>query len=124
MTDSQDPQLERRLGNAGELLRAAEHEIEPEVTQRLLAARREAVALADERRSSPLRWPLGLASGGAMAAVAILGLTVMLRTPQFDELPRLDDVELAAAQEVELLEDLEFVAWMIALENENSATSG
>jgi hypothetical protein len=39
-------------------------------------------------------------------------------------LPQGDEVELAAAQEIELLEELEFVAWMVAFENEDLPTSG
>jgi hypothetical protein len=35
----------------------------------------------------------------------------------------MDDVEMAAAQEVELLEELEFVAWMLAMEESNATPS-
>jgi hypothetical protein len=102
--------------------RRTENELGPEVVERLRAARREAVAAADE---SPATRGMGWqpwAAIGAMASVAFAA-AVLLQSPP-STLPMADETELAAAQEMELLEELEFVAWMVALEDEDLPTSG
>jgi hypothetical protein len=106
-------------------LRRRENELAPEVAERLLAARREAVRVADSNDARPwVNW-LGWQAWAATGALAsgVLVVAIMLQTPSL-ALPAGDEVELAAAQEIELLEELEFVAWMVALEDEDSPTSG
>jgi len=106
-------------------LRLYENELAAEVGERSLAARREAVAVADANsvrsRSSWLSWRAWAATGALASAVLVVA--VVLETPALT-LPQGDEVELAAAQEIELLEELEFVAWMVAFENEDLPTSG
>ncbi len=92
-------------------LRDGEQDLPPDVIERLTAARRAAVDAADE--PVKLVWPR-YAGAGALATAAVV--VVLMTQPEVTPLPPLDAVELAAAQDAELLEDLEFAAWMIAME--------
>ena len=113
MTD-QDQELEQQAQRAGARLRDSEHDVPPEVAQRLAQMRRQAVAAADGASSSAWDlWPRFVGVGAVLSAALLVA--VLVRTPT-DVLPRLDEAELAAAQEAELLEELEFVAWMVAME--------
>ena len=89
----------------------AERGVPVDIADRLAAARRAAVAEADS--ASRINWfPLG----GALAAALLI---VALFVPRADDrLPLLNEQELAAAQDVELLEELEFVAWLVAMEED------
>jgi hypothetical protein len=114
-----DPRLAKLADQAGQRLRDDELELPAEVTQKLADARREAVALADIRadhkgRSGLPQWSRW-AGVGAMAA-GVLVVAVLLRGP-LDSMPVADDLDLVVAQEVELLEELEFVAWMVAMDD-------
>ena len=102
------------------MLRDGERDLPPEVVQRLAAARRTAVAAAD--RPSMGVWPRYVGAG----ALASVGLVVALMLqPDVTPLPPLDDAELAVAQDAELMEDLEFAAWMMAMEEtDESSNSG
>jgi hypothetical protein len=80
-----------------------------DIVERLRAARRAAVDAADAQVIAlPSRWlPIG-----AMAATVLAA--VLLRGPQPDSMLPLDDeAQLAAVQDLDLLENLEFVAWMV-----------
>lgn len=90
----------------------SEADVPAEVSQRLVAARREAVA-AFESRQPRQRW----FQWGALGAVSagILVLAVFLQSP-VQKMPYAEETELIVAQEAELLEDLEFVAWVVAME--------
>jgi hypothetical protein len=82
----------------------------PDVIARLAASRRAAVAAVPER---PVYVPPTWLPVGAMAATLVAA--VLLRpamdgdgvTPLLD-----DDIQLAAAENLDLLENLEFAAWM------------
>ena len=82
----------------------------PDVLARLGASRRAAVAAVPER---PVYVPPAWLPVGAMAATLVAA--VLLRpamdgdgvTPLLD-----DDIQLAAAENLDLLENLEFAAWM------------
>ena len=92
-------------------LEASELDIDPERLERLQAARRAAVAAvpAGPERGLLGRWWVPT---GAMAAAALV-LGVLL-VPGPERLPPvLDAAEMSAAQEMELLDELEFVAWML-----------
>jgi len=106
---------------ATELLRHSEQQLPSETQLKLHLARRRAVAAAEQRGASRRTWYTVGAGGGALAAAALV--LVMLSTPQALQLPNLDEEELAAAQDVELLEELEFVAWMLAMEEDNAPPS-
>lgn len=95
-------------------MREAEENVSPDVSHRLAAARRSAVAQADAQK--PWMWA---GVGGALTAGLLVALLV---APQADEsLPLFAESEMAAAQDVELLEELEFVAWLVAMEENPDA---
>ncbi len=82
-----------------------------DVVDRLGAARRQAVAIADARaRIVPLpsRWlPMGAMAATVLAAVLLRG------PPNIPAVPFDDDLQLAAVDDLDLLENLEFAAWMV-----------
>lgn len=82
-----------------------------DVVARLGAARRAAVAAADARLATPRVPPRWVPAGALATTVLAVGLaTVAMDTRQ---LPAVDDPRaLVAAQDVELLDDLEFLAWL------------
>ncbi len=95
-------------------LRDAEQHLPSDVQLQLQSARRAAVEAAEQPERRAAKPWLTLGAGGLLAAAATV--LVLLSSPEMMEMPDLDEQELAAAQEVELLEDLEFVAWMLAME--------
>jgi hypothetical protein len=101
----------------GKKLRADETEVPAEVAQRLQAARRAAVAEM-EPRATQRHWfaPFWMVpAGGLVAAMA-----VVLLWPQGPaSLPDIDEDEFAAAIEMDMLDEIELVAWM--LEEESNA---
>lgn len=115
--DREEAEFAERVGN---VLRDRELGTDNDVLERLSAARREAVAVADVRKGrSGLSRPWGFGIGGSAATVALL-LAVFLDSGE-QKYPPLDDVDFTVAQEAELLEDLEFVAWMLAVEADDSS---
>lgn len=103
---------------AAQQLRAAERDIDPDIAAKLQAARARALKAAQARH--PHRgWVPGLLGAGAAAAAVVF--TVLLYSPAettSDLLPFLEEAEMAAAQDAELLENLEFVAWMLEYDEE------
>ncbi len=82
--------------------------LEPGLAERLTAARRRAVASVDV----PIpRAPAGWVPVGALAMTLLaVGLAVAIdnnRTPSLD-----DDAQIATVEDMDLLMDLEFVAWL------------
>ncbi len=110
--------------NLARELDAAEHELSPEVLDALTQARREAVKVADGRSGNRRRniW-FGYGLGGVAAAVLVVALLAP-QTQTLEQFPLLEDAEMAAAQDAELLEDLEFVAWMVAMEEGGAVEEG
>ncbi len=116
MTQPEDTEF---VAKAQELLRESETQVSAEQQAQLAAARQAAVAtanapgspLADERKGGWLVSPWLWAPTGAMAAT-VLTIALLLGS-EVEPLPILEPAELTAAQELELLEDLEFVAWML-----------
>lgn len=100
------PEDDERLASAvTERLRT---DVDPDVAARLRAARQEAVYITDRKTRRPVRW---LAPAGGVVAAAVVA-TVMLREPALAPMPALDEAEMAAAAEIELLEELEMLAWL------------
>jgi negative regulator of sigma E activity len=83
------------------------------VAERLATARRQAIAEAVAgrpavQRAPPRRWvPVG-----ALAAT-LLAVVMLRQGAEVPALPLDDDVQLAAVADLELLENLEFAAWMV-----------
>ena len=99
-------------------LRAAERDIDPDTAAKLQAARARAIDAAPAAPSNR-GWIPGILGAGAAAAAFVI--TVLVYSPGEttpDILPLLDETEMAAAQDAELLENLEFVAWMMENDDE------
>lgn len=107
---------------AGERLRNAELQIPADVQLKLQDARRAAVMSAETATPQPWQPWYATAASGTVVAVAAL-VIVLMSGPQMIEIPNLNEQELAAAQEVELLEELEFVAWMLTMEDIDESPS-
>ena len=117
--DDLDPDDIKWAQQTGQQLREQEDVVAQAVQARLRTARNQALQATPKAATPWILWP-ALSAGGACAA--ILAWAVLIATP-VDILPVMDDVEMAAAQEVELLEELEFVAWMLAMEESNATPS-
>lgn len=117
-TLEQDTAFEDALRARLETLRA---EITPAERQRLDAARRRAVASASSLgtrggavlTARALQRPRWL-SGAAVAALALVAVLAMPRpiTSDLEPLPLLDGVDISAAADLELLENLELLTWL------------
>lgn len=101
------------------LLEQSEAALAPEVGARLAQMRRRAVAASETRGMHFVLQPL--VPAGAMAATlsAVVAFWLLATAP----LPSIyeDESQQLAAEDMELLEDLEFVAWMVVEEGELDA---
>ena len=122
MTEPNDFEaLEARLR---ERMRQEADSVPDDVAIRLAAARRRAVAEFEELPPAARWLRFWFASGrglGALGATAAVALAVGLLLRGDDQVGTLpsglvlaDEAEIAAAQEVELLSELEFLAWLEA----------
>ena len=102
-----------------DVLRASEHDLDPEVLQRLDTIRRAAVAEAELAQTKLWQRPMVWGMGGSVAAAALV-FAVFVGSGA-SELPPLDQPDFVVAQDAELLEELEFVAWMMAMEESGEA---
>lgn len=119
MMDELHPEDQKWAEQAGQQLRKQEQIVAQASQARLRSARAQALQVMPETRRSWLLWPtLGLGS----ACAAMLVWAVLFTIP-VDRLPVLDDEEMAAALNVELLEELEFVAWMLTEKDATDAPS-
>jgi hypothetical protein len=107
---------DRELESSAQFLAQAkrvldETSLDAGVASRLAAARRLAVATFDARSSTPRVPPRWVPAGALATTVFAIGLaTVAMDTRT---LPAVDDARaFAVAQDVELLDDLEFLAWL------------
>ena len=95
---------------AGErIAQAMDTSVSPDIAERLQAARRAAVDVAEQRqrRAPVMTW---LPAGGAVAAGVLA--VVLMQEQRMTPLPNLNDMELEAANELELLDDLAMLAWL------------
>ncbi|MEQ8857987.1 MAG: hypothetical protein RIC56_05020 [Pseudomonadales bacterium] len=99
-------------------VRERAEQVEPAVAERLGQMRRAAVAELDARsarragwRRTPVLWGGGLAAAAAVALTLALLLPVTTE-PDSDPLLVADADELEAIADLEVLEELEFLAWL------------
>jgi hypothetical protein len=111
MDDRHSEHLVRR---ARDLYRRQARQLPPEMSRRLAAARREALERARKPMWSPLWVPAGAVAAGLLA-IAVL----QVRGPEAEgdgvltAGPAVEDMEmLFDGEDLELLEDLEFYAWL------------
>jgi hypothetical protein len=119
MMNELHPDDQKWAEQAGQQLREHEQVAARTLQARLRSARGQALQAAPETSRSWLLWPV-LSMGSACAAMLVWA--VLFAAP-VNRLPMLDDEEMAAAQNVELLEELEFVAWMLAEKGTTDAPS-
>lgn len=113
------------LGELARDLHARNDRVPDQVADRLRVMRQNAVAVIDKPRRNASFWiPAGLAT----SAAAVLVTIALVRTPGpgIESIaPRVVNLaadELAVINEMDVLEDLEFLAWME--EEASSAASG
>jgi len=99
-------------------LDAGDAALDGRVRAQLAAARRAAVNELDMRRPSDIgRWIPASAAACMLIAVGMFTWSVRLPT-----LPVYDDAEAAeVAQDLDLLDDIEFVAWMVEQDGGDAA---
>ena len=98
------------------LARDAAQTVPAEAAERLASMRRQAVAELDERAFDWSRWPgwRGRAVAVVAAAVVVMVTAWIYLRPATDAmvLPLVTEPEVAIVQDLELLEELEFLAWL------------
>ena len=99
------------------LLSEESEKVSPEVAQGLARARQaaldEALAQADRRRATWLQPGQWMAAGVAFAAAVMLVVGISLTgNGRIPEIPLTTASELAVAEDLDLLEQLEFIAWL------------
>lgn len=105
-----------------EPLQAGEDNLSDEIVARLYEARQQALDVT--RQPQAKSWWLPTIGVGMTGAAAVLVVVLLLPVSDaITPLPVGEDVELAAAQDLDLLEDLEFVAWMVAMEESDKLGS-
>ncbi|MBV1905368.1 MAG: hypothetical protein KUG75_04770 [Pseudomonadales bacterium] len=105
---------ERFLNRARKALES--EDLGEDISQRLYSARRKALDQLDipEKRAVYEKPWFTVFPVGAIAAL-VLVFNLFWLDPEFPEMPNYEsELHAAAATELELLEDLEFVAWMLA----------
>ncbi len=127
--DNEDPAAKAAEARLAEALTAERDAIAPDVRERLGAMRREAVRLAEESADTPAFSLRGWLGALPMTATAAAGLAFALAVGVWlaaapdaglEPLPAISEAEAAVMQDLELLEELEFLAWL----EEESAGAG
>jgi hypothetical protein len=100
------------------VLDAGDKAVDSSVADRLAAVRRAAVAALDVPRAAEVaRWIPASAAAGMLVAVGMFAWSVRIPDlPVFD-----DDEAVLAAQDLDLLDDIEFVAWMVEQDGDDAA---
>jgi hypothetical protein len=115
MTDDKDqqpdPEFESRLRDA---LASDARDIAPEIAERLAVMRTSAVAQFERTpRRFQFSWVAASGVAAALATVTLAaGLFLFSRAELVPEMPAAVEPEFAAAQDLELLTELEFLAWL------------
>lgn len=128
-TDHDDSRPERLQEALGSRVRSEFEQVAPEAAERLRVMRR--VAVNQLERQQPSRREIGWLAGGLAGSAASVALVVALVLPgqrppgpavPEQPFPELSGDELAVVQSMEVLEELEFLAWME--EEANRAPAG
>ncbi|MCZ6711923.1 MAG: DUF3619 family protein [Gammaproteobacteria bacterium] len=113
MTNNDDKRsesdFEARLQHA---LESSTNDIDPEIVERLASMRRSAVAQIDQRQTSRLRGWVPVYAAAFATVVVAFGVFLFRGDGLVEMMPAADEPEIAAAQNVELLTELEFLAWL------------
>jgi|GEM_PF-2694452 len=86
-------------------------ELPETVRLRLQQSRRRAAAISEKG----IPWVVSVRRPALLASIAVVALAVffgILTRPQVPQLPVSSELEFAAAQDVDVLEQLEFLAWL------------
>jgi len=110
---SDDRNHDEFIDRAGRLLRQQTEELDADIRSRLTRARHRALESASRRRAPSPAW----ISAGATAAVAVLALGLWIGGQPGgsaeDPTQMAEDMDLLLSEEsLELLEELEFYAWL------------
>lgn len=87
------------------------HELPEDVQRKLRQARAQAVEQVDHQRDRSLNPATWLLPAGVLGAVGVAW--VLSDNVVAPSMPVFEEQELAAANDMELLEDIEFIAWMM-----------
>ncbi len=123
------PEEQACADEASRQLRLQERQISPEIADALAQARSRALAqhVGDGGNDARFKWWQVSGAGAAVSAILLLAVYSGMSDPASESelipLPQMNEIEMAAAQEAELLEDLEFVAWILALEEPDAQPS-
>ena len=117
MTDGKDKHPESEFeSRVQQALESGAGDVAPEVAERLAAMRGSAVAELDERaaRRRGFAWGPASAFSAALATVALAtGLFLFSGNGSDAVMPEIsDEPEFAAVRDLELLTELEFLAWL------------
>ena len=120
---------DEKLGNElGARMRQLETQITAEESARLTAIRSAALRQLDEpsalAKLGDRLWSPQLLGAGAFAVAAVVIGLVLLPGVGIEPMPEFEAGEFLVAQEVELLQDLEFAAWVSDLEEMNEQSRG
>ncbi|MEM7083949.1 MAG: hypothetical protein AAF465_14565 [Pseudomonadota bacterium] len=95
-----------------------DHALPDDVQRRLRLARAAAVDSLENRDIGVSSWlnPRWVVPMGAAAAIALAAVLTQQSGPS--AMPAWEEGELAAASEMDMLDDIEFLAWMIELDED------
>ena len=113
-----DKQTDPFLENARQSLDQSVEDLEPETLDKLNQIRRDAIndTVAKPRRLSSAWW----VPAGSIATAAIVA-AVWLNSPEPASHLAVNDMELLTSEDdLEMMEDIEFVAWLMEQEEDNA----
>jgi len=92
--------------------------LDEDISERLATARRNALNELDTaKKTSQGNWYWIIWAPASAMAVALFAMAVFLSSPKIPEFPYYEsELQAATAGELELMQELEFVAWMLSEE--------
>lgn len=111
--DEKPEELSRLERRAQELFRETTAELDGHIRSKLTQARHAALTAAQAPGARWRHWRLPAAGFATAALAALLFLNVRTPKPMNPETPAVDDMEIiASADNLDLLEDVDFYAWL------------